>query len=105
MKGQGVPGGKPGDDLFKRFFEEFWRHQHGGGGVGPRDNGGDDDSDEGGGAPVPPPGGQQPNPKNLPKAVSLGTGFIIDASGLILTNNHVVAGADEIKVSVHRSRR
>lgn len=31
--------------------------------------------------------------------MSLGTGFIIDSSGLILTNNHVVAGADEIKIS------
>jgi serine protease Do len=31
--------------------------------------------------------------------MSLGTGFIIDASGLILTNNHVVAGADEIKIN------
>ncbi len=30
--------------------------------------------------------------------VSLGTGFVIDSSGLILTNNHVIANADEIKV-------
>jgi serine protease Do len=29
----------------------------------------------------------------------LGTGFVIDGSGLILTNNHVVANADEIKIS------
>jgi serine protease Do len=35
----------------------------------------------------------------MPKAMSLGTGFIIDPSGLILTNNHVVADADEIKIS------
>ena len=29
---------------------------------------------------------------------ALGTGFIIDPSGIILTNNHVVEGADEIKI-------
>ena len=35
--------------------------------------------------------------------MSLGTGFIIDSSGLILTNNHVVADADEIKISFTES--
>src|SRR6202171_4373370 len=29
---------------------------------------------------------------------SLGSGFIIDASGLVVTNNHVIADADEISV-------
>jgi serine protease Do len=36
-------------------------------------------------------------PKNY-KQRGLGTGFIIDKEGYILTNNHVVEGADEIKV-------
>jgi serine protease Do len=32
------------------------------------------------------------------RAQSLGSGFIIDASGLVVTNNHVIEGADEISV-------
>jgi serine protease Do len=32
------------------------------------------------------------------RAQSLGSGFIIDASGYIVTNNHVIEGADEITV-------
>jgi len=32
------------------------------------------------------------------RATSLGSGFVIDASGLVVTNNHVVADADEITV-------
>jgi serine protease Do len=32
------------------------------------------------------------------RAQSLGSGFIIDASGLVVTNNHVIDGADEISV-------
>ena len=29
---------------------------------------------------------------------SLGSGFIIDAAGFVVTNNHVIDGADEITV-------
>ena len=35
---------------------------------------------------------------------SLGSGVIISAEGLILTNNHVIAGADEILVLLHDGR-
>ena len=38
------------------------------------------------------------------KQRSLGTGFIIDKSGLIITNNHVVERADEIKVKLSDNR-
>ncbi|MEN9723456.1 MAG: hypothetical protein RJB38_1442 [Pseudomonadota bacterium] len=75
------------DDPMRRFFEEFFRNHGGGGFPSPRGREG-----EGPGSP-PGPGGKGP------QAMSLGTGFIIDSSGLILTNNHVVAGADEIKIT------
>ena len=35
---------------------------------------------------------------------SLGSGFIIDAEGLIVTNNHVIAGADDIEVLLSDGR-
>ena len=35
---------------------------------------------------------------------SLGSGVIVDASGLIVTNNHVIEGADEVKVSLADKR-
>jgi serine protease Do len=40
-------------------------------------------------------------PRRMPyKAKSLGSGFVIDPSGYILTNNHVVENADEIVVKL-----
>ncbi|MBL8674645.1 MAG: DegQ family serine endoprotease [Rhodospirillales bacterium] len=35
------------------------------------------------------------------RGTSLGSGFIIDGSGYIVTNNHVIEGADEITVHLH----
>ncbi len=35
------------------------------------------------------------------KVSSLGSGFVIDPSGLIATNNHVIEGADEIIINFH----
>ena len=65
-------------DLFKKFFGEPF-----GGKPGPQ---GGDEEEDGEGTQV------------GPRSMSLGTGFIIDSTGLILTNNHDIAGADEVKV-------
>lgn len=90
----GGQGQGQGDDMFRKFWEHFFKGGPGGPG-GPRNFDGDDE-EEGPPMPTPPRGGKQP--KKPPQSMSLGSGFIIDASGLVLTNNHVVAGADEIKI-------
>ena len=79
------------DDLFRKFFENLFRQQHEGRERPSQQEPEEEDQDEmNPGMP-----GQNPGAR----AMSLGTGFIIDASGLILTNNHVVADADEIKIN------
>jgi len=45
--------------------------------------------------------GGEPPPQEKRRASSLGSGFIIDPSGYIVTNNHVIAEADEITVRLH----
>ena len=35
------------------------------------------------------------------RATSLGSGFIIDSAGIVVTNNHVIAEADEIRVTLN----
>jgi serine protease Do len=62
--------GTPFDDLFEEFFR---RHQQ----------------DDGG----------RPNPRQRERrSNSLGSGFVIDPSGIVITNNHVVADANEVTV-------
>jgi serine protease Do len=65
----------------EEMFKDFFDRQN-------RDNG-----DNGGGGD-----GRQPEPR---RATSLGSGFIIDPSGYIVTNNHVIEGADQITVRLH----
>ena len=60
----------PEGSPFQDFFDEFFRQQEQGNG-----------------------GRRQPR-----KVQSLGSGFVIDPEGIIITNNHVIADADEITV-------
>jgi serine protease Do len=64
-----LPPGSP----FEEFFDDFFKNRRGPGG----------DKN----------GGMQPHKTN-----SLGSGFIIDTAGIVVTNNHVIADADEINV-------
>ena len=71
--------GGQGDDLLRRFF------------------GGDD--------PQPTPRGRNRGNNEGPIMSGAGTGFVIDKAGYILTNNHVVEGAEKIKVTLYGAER
>jgi len=66
------PPGSPFEEFFRDFFD---RHGEGGGSNG------------------------MPAPSR--RATSLGSGFIIDPSGLVVTNNHVIQDADEISIILY----
>ncbi|MFY2563582.1 trypsin-like peptidase domain-containing protein [Corallococcus terminator] len=61
-------------------------------------NGGGPRSPFGGGMPGMPFGAPFDDPREEGPRQGLGSGFVIDARGLVLTNNHVVADATEIRV-------
>jgi serine protease Do len=79
------------EELFKQFFDKQRRGQGQGGDQNGDQNGdnGDQNGQNGdnGGADAPPR-----------EVTSLGSGFIIDPTGYIVTNNHVIEGAEEITV-------
>ena len=75
-KGGGAMPQLPPGSPFEEFFDDFFKNRRGGGGKGGEKN-----------------GEFTPHKTN-----SLGSGFIVDTSGIVVTNNHVIADADEINV-------
>ncbi len=43
----------------------------------------------------------RPRQRETPQTRGLGSGFVMDEAGVIITNSHVVRGADEVKVRFH----
>jgi len=52
----------------------------------------------------PPTTPEYPSPSQRLPSMGLGTGFIIDANGIVLTNAHVVRGADTVTVTLNDRR-
>ncbi len=78
-EGRGAMPQLPPGSPFEEFFDDFFKNRRGG--PGGNSKGGDRSGD------------LQPRKTN-----SLGSGFIVDTSGIVVTNNHVIADADEINV-------
>src|SRR4030088_3057337 len=78
-EGRGAMPQLPPGSPFEEFFDDFFKNRRGG--PGGNSKGGDKNGD------------LQPRKTN-----SLGSGFIVDTSGIVVTNNHVIADADEINV-------
>ena len=79
-----VPNGTPFEDLFEDFFNRRGEgNRDGNRGGNPREGnrGGDDNA----------------GPRQR-RSSSLGSGFVIDESGIVVTNNHVIGDANEIQV-------
>src|SRR5262249_4134275 len=49
-------------------------------------------------------GPRRNTPLNMPRQTGIGSGVIVTREGYILTNNHVVDGADEVKVAMQDGR-
>jgi serine protease Do len=85
-----VPPGAPFEDFFNEFF-----NRRGEGGEGqpnqPNQRRGENQPNRRG------DGGQ--NPGQQRRSNSLGSGFVIDASGIVITNNHVIGEANDITVN------
>jgi serine protease Do len=81
-EGRGAMPQLPPGSPFEEFFDDFFKNRRGPG-AGPK--GGDKGGDRN--------GEFQPRKTN-----SLGSGFIVDTAGVVVTNNHVIADADEINV-------
>ena len=88
------PPGSP----FEQFFHDFMNRRHGGDDNG--DNGGNGDNGDNGDEDQGPDAGPDQNDGKPHHLQSLGSGFIIDPSGIVITNNHVIDGADEITVTL-----
>ena len=52
------------------------------------------------GQPVPAPGQSQPVETDEKRLTGLGSGVIVEESGMIITNNHVIANAKRVKVQL-----